>query len=52
MGAKPDMAILPSGQEARLMPLWQRWIWTVLGVIIVSPLALLLIGMLMQPMDK
>jgi hypothetical protein len=33
------------------MKLWQRLIWAVIGLVIVSPLALLLIGMLMQPMD-
>jgi hypothetical protein len=34
------------------MKLWQRCIWTAIGFVIVSPLALLLIGMLMSGVER
>jgi hypothetical protein len=31
------------------LPLWQRWIWAIIGFIILSPIILFLMGWLMQP---
>ncbi len=31
------------------MPMWQRWIFALIGFVIVSPVCLFLMGWLMQP---